>query len=213
MKLIKLTLLGLLVSFTIITGCQRDAHQDITSNKNQPAANNGTGVNTNSEVSGKEDGSGPCNPNAYTVILESRTLLANGNWEWIWSVQNPNPGNGSNGTVQNLSHWGMQLNACFNLGSMVTAAYSADGNNWTYFTPVYQTDPSQACMTTPVLKFDFGTEGSNKSYYKLVVRNYYPIGSGPAYYKSGVTTGCCTFYFSGIGCEGDGGGPRKGITH
>ena len=32
-----------------------------------------------------------CNPNAYAITLESKTLV-NGNWEWVWSVQNPNPG-------------------------------------------------------------------------------------------------------------------------
>jgi hypothetical protein len=207
MKLIRLTLLGMAAFFTAITGCQRDAHQDITSNQNQPAINNGTESIYNNPVAGK-GGGGTCNPNAYNIVLESRTQLADGNWEWIWSVQNPNPGNGSNGTVQNLSHWGMQFNACFNLASMVTAGYSADGVTWTSFTPTYQSDPSQSCMTVPVLKFDFGTTGGNKSYYKLVVSNNYPAGSAPGYYKSGANTGCCTFTFSGIGCEVEGEGPR-----
>jgi hypothetical protein len=62
-------------------------------------------------------------------------------------------------------------------------------------------------MTTPVLKFDFGTNGSAKSYYKLVVNMDYPAGPSPAYYKSGNNTGCCTFTFNGIGCP-EGENPR-----
>jgi hypothetical protein len=150
----------------------------------------------------KKSGSGTCNPNAYTITLESHTLV-NGNWEWIWSVQNPNPGNGNNGTSQDLSHWGMQVGSCVNLSSIVSGAYSSDGINWTNFTPSYQTDPSQSCMTIPVIKFDFGTTGGNKSYYRLVVNQDFTPGPVAGYYKSGVNTGCCTFSFTGIaGCGG-----------
>ncbi|MBK8953656.1 MAG: hypothetical protein IPM85_16850 [Chitinophagaceae bacterium] len=141
-----------------------------------------------------------CNSGAYTVTLESRNNI-NGNWEWIWSVQNSNPGNGNNGTVQDLSHWGMQFGSCFNWSSVVSAAFSADGITWVLFSPVYASDPSQSCMTVPVLKFDFGTTGSAKSYYKLVVNQNFVIEQTPAYYKSGSSTGCCTFSFSGIGCS------------
>jgi hypothetical protein len=139
--------------------------------------------------------------------LESRTPINGGNWEWIWSVQNPNPGNGGGGTVQNLSHWGMQFGSCIVWSSVLSAAYSGDGITWTAFTPLYQVDPSQSCMTSPVLKFDFGTIGSAKSYYKLVVSQDYSVGVVPGYYKSGANTGCCVFNFNGISCpyivEGD----------
>ncbi len=142
---------------------------------------------------------GTCNPNAYIVKLESKTQVGS-NWEWIWSVQNPNPGNGKNGTVQDLSHWGMQFGNCFLLSSVVDAAYSGDGITWTSFIPVYQVDPSQTCMNTQVMKFDFGTTGSAKSYYKLVVREDYPADLVTGYYKSGNNTGCCTFGVIGISC-------------
>ena len=136
---------------------------------------------------------------AYIISLES--ITQNGaNWEWIWSVQNPNPGNGNNGTVQNLSHWGMQFGSCFIWSSVVGAAYSSNGNAWTSFTPVYTVDPSQSCMTTPVLKFDFGTTGNTPSYYKLVLNQNLQPGYVPGYFKSGSRTGCCTFNFMGVGC-------------
>jgi hypothetical protein len=91
------------------------------------------------------------------------------------------------------------------MSAVVGAAYSADGITWTSFVPVYQTDPSQGCVATPVLKFDYGTVGSAKSYYKLVLNQSFPIGASFGYYKSGANTGCCTFTFNGIKCpeEGD----------
>ncbi len=140
--------------------------------------------------------------NAYTIALEDVNHVGN-NYEWIWTVQNPNPGNGNNGTVQNLSHWGMQLASCVPWSSVVGAAYSADGITWTSFTPVYQVDPSQNCMTQPVLKFNFGTVGSTPSYYKLIVNQNFSTGYVPGYYKSGSRTGCCIFNFVGIGCPSD----------
>lgn len=140
-----------------------------------------------------------CNPNAYVITLESVSPV-DGKFEWVWSVRNPNPGNGTNGTVQDLSHWGMQFGSCFNASHVVSAAYSSNGSSWHSFNPTIQVDPSQGCMTAPVLKFDFGTSGGNKSYYKLVLNGSYQSGPVPGYYKSGRKTGCCTFQFTGVAC-------------
>lgn len=145
----------------------------------------------------QQPAAGASDDNAYIVTLESRTLV-NGNWEWVWSVYNPNPGGGNNGTAQDMSHWGMQLASCVDWSSVVGAAYSSNGLSWTDFTPVNQTDPSQPCLTSPVLKFNFGTTGSAKSYYRLTVNQDYSEGPAGAYYKSGVKTGCLTFNFIGI---------------
>lgn len=208
MKTIRLSYLALITLLVTTASCQKDAQINAVSGNEPPAtpAVSATSATSGSSLSARETSSGPCNSNAYTVLLESRTLV-NGAWEWVWSVQNPNPGNGSNGTVQNLSHWGMQLGACVSWASVVGAANSADGVTWTSFTPVYQSDPSQSCMTTPTLKFDFGTSGSSKSYYKLVLNADYQVVAAPAYYKSGANTGFCTFSFAGVGCI-DGDGPR-----
>ena len=191
--------LGTIVSILIITSCQRNSSAETFAEKNSKtlAITEPSTVMSRSSIP-----PGACNPNAYTITLESHSQV-NGNWEWVWSVQNPNPGNGKNGTVQNLSHWGMELGTCVNWSSVVGAAYSSDGSTWTGFTPSYQSDPSQGCMTTPTLKFDFGTTGSAKSYYRLVVNRDFTAGPVQGYYKSGVNTGCCTFVFSGIsGCGG-----------
>src|SRR5690349_23127185 len=33
-------------------------------------------------------------------------------WVWIWEIKNTKPGNGTGGTVQDLSHWGIDLGKC-----------------------------------------------------------------------------------------------------
>jgi hypothetical protein len=201
MKTTRLSLLALIAMVLITSSCQKEAH----STANAAAGTIATpAIPSNPGNSFTAKGAtGPCNPNAYIILLESRNLV-NGKWEWVWSVQNSNPGNGNNGTVQNLSHWGIQFGSCFTWSSVVGAAYSADGSNWNSFTPLYQADPSQSCMTTPVLKFDFGTAGTAKSYYKLVVDREYQVLPSPGYYKSGANTGCCTLTYPGMGCGDDG---------
>lgn len=202
MKTPRLSLFVIMASLSIISGCQRNGGQDVfapgkTTTEKRPIQDAFSDLS-----SARQPGpGGTCNPNAYTITLESRTFV-NSNWEWIWSVQNPNPGNGGGGTVQNLSHWGMQFGSCFAWSYVVSAAYSADNITWTSFTPLYQIDPSQTCMTDPVLKFDYGTTGNAKSYYKLVISHDLPVGWVPGYYKSGVNTGCCIFNFMGIACPG-----------
>jgi hypothetical protein len=207
MKRVQHLAFGMAALLFVLTSCQQEAHRDVTPpvTENQVADISTSQVESAIAETGRAS-SGTCNPNAYTVILESKTAVAGG-WEWIWSVQNPNPGNGNNGTVQDLSHWGMTFGACFAPSSMVSAAYSGNGSTWTSFVPSYQADPSQSCMSLPVLKFDFGTQGTAKSYYKLVVNADYATGSTSAYYKSGGNTGCCTFTFTGIACE-EAEGPR-----
>ncbi len=143
-------------------------------------------------------------PTPYVIILESITQVGS-NYEWVWSVSNPNPGNGSDGTVQNLSHWDIELGQCATMDDIVGAAYSGDGVTWTPFIPTYEEDASMlnACslLTGPVLKFDFGTSGTAKSYYKLVLNKSLNIDMGAtAFYKSGNTTGCGTQCFPGLGC-------------
>jgi hypothetical protein len=203
MKTLRLPLLALMATLFIVASCQKNSKEELQTLSSKETINV-----PNSEqqtLSARQVApSGACNSNAYIVTLESHNIV-NGNWEWIWSVQNSNPGNGSNGTVQDLSHWGMQFGSCFNWNSVVSAAFSGDGITWITFIPSYQIDPSQSCMTTQVLKFDFGTTGNTKSYYKLIVNQNFAVGNITAYYKSGRNTGCCIFSFNGIGClEGDG---------
>lgn len=140
----------------------------------------------------------------YIVTLEGRVDNGDHTWTWTWSVQNPNPGNGTNGTAQNLSHWGFVLGSCVNFADVTAAGYSFNGTDWTNFSPSYAVDPSQSCMTNPVFKFDIGTTGSAKTYYRLVMSANYAVDPyAQGYYKSGSRTGCGLFQFSGIGCLDD----------
>ena len=209
MKTIKFTFPVLLTSILLLAGCQRDSSDELAVSKINEISQS---VSTEKEAiidagnSPTTEAAGTCNPNAYLVILESNIQVGN-NWEWIWSVQNSNPGNGNNGTAQDLSHWGMELGTCVNFAHITDAAYSNDGIVWTSFTPSYQIETSQSCKTVPVLKFDYGTTGNAKTYYRLTVNTNYTPGTSLGYYKSGNRTGCCTFSFTGLGC-GEEEGPR-----
>lgn len=203
MKTLRFIPLASFIALAAFVSCKADSLSDMTAPPDQTTNLTATAATGTSQIQQQSSGEARISSatacNSYNIALESKTLV-DGNWEWIWSVQNLNPGNGTNGTVQNLSHWGMQFGTCFSWSSVVGAAYSSDGINWINFTPVYAVDPSQSCLTTPVLKFDFGTTGGSASYYKLVLNEDYSIGSSFGYYKSGSRTGCCTFNFPGVDC-------------
>ena len=125
------------------------------------------------------------------------------NWVWIWEIKNLKPGNGTNGTVQDLSHWGIDLGKCVGLNDIVLAAYSQDKLNWTNFTPKFEADPSQECSTNKYVKFDFGTTGTQSSWYKMVITKNVTHVDTEALYKSGTNTGCGVFETCGFGCPKD----------
>jgi hypothetical protein len=122
--------------------------------------------------------------------------------EWIWTVTNPNPGNGLNCTLQNLSHWNLILPSCITNANIVSAAYSLDGNSWISLPAQIAVDPSSTCYAGLVLKFDFGTNGSAPTYYKLVTTGGVTLGLLTAVFKSGSRTGCHTYgeYVEGPVC-------------
>jgi hypothetical protein len=196
-KHLQILMLGAALSFA--TGCQKKQIDPVAK---QPA---GAAMRVSSEAL-----SSNC-PMPYQITLESTVDNGNGTYTWTWSVKNPNPGNGNGGTVQNLSHWSMKLNNCggtsgATLGDVTAAAYSANGTSWTSFTPTQQVDPSMmnTCNinTGNVLKFDFGTTGNAKSYYRVTLSRDFDVNmEGEAFYKSGTKTKCGTICFPGIGCE------------
>ncbi|MBC7948963.1 MAG: hypothetical protein H7Y42_13845 [Chitinophagaceae bacterium] len=197
MKTTRHLLLGTLLCISALVSCQRDYNELATTeiSSDQQVAENSTQDPPNNYT----DQYMAWYPNPYLITLLGPTQVGT-NWEWIWSIQNVNPGNGSNGSVQDLSHWGMTLGSCFDMNSVISAAHSTDGVNWKTFTPTLQVDNS-SCVSTPVLKFDFGTQGSRTSYYRLVVNQYYTWGISEGYYKSGKKTGCIPFNFFGIACS------------
>ncbi|GAA4337659.1 hypothetical protein [Flaviaesturariibacter amylovorans] len=143
------------------------------------------------------------NVSAYAVALESKVDNGNGTWTWTWSIRNTNPGNGNNGTIQNLSHWNMTLGSCVNFADIVSASTSYNGISYNSFQPTLAVDPSQNCVVTPVLKFNVSTSGSTKTYCRLVVKADYGVDNGAVgFYKSGARTGCGPLWFQGMGCLG-----------
>lgn len=138
---------------------------------------------------------------SYTITLLSIENVGT-NDTWTWSVSNPNPGNGDNGTLQDISHWSLPL--CPTAESaIVSAAYSTDGVNWISVSPTMDRDPSiRTCTSNDVLKFDFGTTGTAPTYYRITFNKYFAVDPmAVSYIKTGGgLKGCNMYMYSGIGC-------------
>ena len=134
----------------------------------------------------------------YTTQLISTQAVGLDN-EWIWTVTNPNPGNGTECTLQNLSHWNLILPDCVTNANIVSAAYSTDGVSWISLPAQIAVDPSSTCYSGLVLKFDYGTSGSAPTYYKLVTTGGVTPGPIAAVFKSGSRTGCHTYADFAVG--------------
>jgi len=159
--------------------------------------------------------SDPACSGPYSITLESVVNNGNATWTWTWSVLNPNPGNGSNGTIQNLSHWDITLGQCVTFTDVVSGGISADGITWTAFTPTFVPDPAMqnTCnlATGNVIKFDLGTIGAAKSYYRLTISKNVQVNTAAvAFFKGGVNTGCGQICFPGFGCQEP--GPLEGCS-
>jgi hypothetical protein len=136
---------------------------------------------------------------AYTITLQGKQT-AGANEEWVWVLNNPNPGNGNNGTLQDVSHWSMALPPQAE-DALVAVQYSDDGNNWHDLPVNVDRDPSiKLCTTIDVLKFNIGTKGTDPVYYKAVFNkkfNYNPYAT--SYIKTGGgMAGCNMYYFGGL---------------
>ena len=136
--------------------------------------------------------------NTYDAQLVSTTPVGT-NYEWVWSVTNPVPGNGADGTLQNLSHWSLAISDMVTVQDLESVWYSNDGVNWSPLPVSFAIDKSQECYRGTVLKFDHGTTGSATTYYKLVVNKEFTSGYTLANFKSGNRTGCYNGTVMGIG--------------
>ncbi len=133
--------------------------------------------------------------------LSTDNLTATNQQQWIWSLTNPNPGNGENGTLQDVSHWSIPLNARAE-AAFVSAEYSFDGITWYTLAVEIERDPSiRFCTGVDVLKFNVGTVGSAPTYYKATFSSEFPISlNATAWVKTGGgRTGCNLYYFQGLG--------------
>jgi len=158
----------------------------------------------------------PVNPGSctgYQVSLAIDKLSEPGKTIFTWTIINPKPGNGANGTLQNLSHWDFVPSTCLdnNWQDLLSASVNT-GSGWMQIlpTPMIQPDPSMnnggnACYANDVFKFNFGTNGSTPTQYRIVMLGSWNTSDLTVYYKSGATTGCCTTVLpgKGIGCRED----------
>ncbi len=141
---------------------------------------------------------------AYTISYLG-TELVNNNYQWTWSVVNPNPGNGNNGTLQNISHWSVPLSPIAE-AALVSAQYSFDGVNWLNVTTEVERDPSiRMCTTVDVLKFNIGSTGSAPTYYRATFSTDFLLNPyATSWIKTGGgLQGCNVYYFSGLGTTRD----------
>ncbi|NCU02489.1 MAG: hypothetical protein GXC73_00755 [Chitinophagaceae bacterium] len=200
------------VAVSLFIGCEKNADLTVEQKEKEaaPVTPPSAVLTTNLPIEGTPTCAGP-----YKVVLESVANNGNGTYTWTWSVQNPKPGNGSNGTVQDLSHWNITLGPCITIDNIVGGATSTNGTDWTAFTPTFQADPSlpnTGCdITASVVKFNVGTSGSAKSYYRLTINEDVLVDpASTGYYKSGANTGCGTFCFPGFACKPE--APNEGCS-
>jgi hypothetical protein len=130
-------------------------------------------------------------PMGYLTVELLSVNKVGDNWEWLWAITNLNPGN----KKQDMSHWGFRFDCIDDpiQNYMVSAGYGLDPENLTEFTPKYLPDgkANWECVgADPLLKFDYGTTGTQTSYYKLVLSKNFAVGTVLAAYKSGVKGGC-----------------------
>ena len=142
-------------------------------------------------------------PNAaavYEIVLVTKNNVG-ANTEWTWTVTNPNPGNGSNGTLKDVSHWDVSLNAAAE-AALTGAEYSFDGVNWHSSPIVVERDFSiKLCTLQDVLKFDAGTSGSAPTYYRAIFNGDFTLNPfATSWIKNGGGQQGCNFYFyTGMG--------------
>jgi hypothetical protein len=196
MKSLKLPLFGL--SALLFFGCQKATLQDSTATNLLRAEPLTLSVEATNCL-------------GYNVTLHVDQTSKPGYTIFLWTLSNPKPGNGKNGTLQNLSHWDFVPGTCLldNLADVTEAAYF-DGTNWQTILPltIEQDHAMDAggtfnCTTGNVLKFNYGTSGSTPSQYKIVMKGNWGTDDLTAYFKSGNITGCCsgTYANMGIGCK------------
>jgi len=143
------------------------------------------------------------NVDAYSIQLVSNSSdESRGTYEWTWVLTNPNPGNGENGTLQDVSHFSIALNAEAE-AALVSAEYSFDGITWISIPIVVDRDPGiRACTSTDVLKFDAGTVGSEPTYYRATFDQVFAVNPySTSWIKTGSRSGCNLYFFTGVGAS------------
>jgi hypothetical protein len=140
---------------------------------------------------------------SYQIALLGAPQVIGTNQVWIWSLVNPNPGNGDNGTLQNVSHWSLPLCPAME-SALVSAEYSYDQITWHSVALEMERDPSiRLCTSVDVLKFDIGTNGTQPNYYRITFNKILTVNPlAVSYIKTGGgLRGCNTYTYPGPGCS------------
>jgi len=141
---------------------------------------------------------------SYQIVLLTKNNVGS-NVEWTWSLTNPNPGNGNNGTLQDVSHFDLQLNSEAE-AALVSAEISNDGTTWQNSTIEVERDPSiRQCTGVDVLKFASGTSGTAPTYYRATFNADFTVNPfATSWIKTGGgLAGCNYYYYSGMGTRLD----------
>jgi len=140
---------------------------------------------------------------SYVINLESK-IQDGSNYVWTWTLQNPNPGNGDNGTLQDVSHWDIPLSLQAE-AALISAEYSLDGGiTWMSVTPEMDRDPSvRLCCLYDVLKFNVGTSGTNVNTYRLIFsEDFEENPNATSIIKTGGgLKGCNWYVYTGVGAQ------------
>jgi hypothetical protein len=139
------------------------------------------------------------NTASYQLTLLEKSVIGT-NQTWTWSLVNPNPGNGDNETLQDVSHLSFPLNALAE-AALVSAEYSYDGVNWTTNPISMDRDPAiKQCTSVDVLKFDIGTTGTAPLYYRITLNEQFETNAWATCYikTGGGRNGCNMYYFAGV---------------
>ena len=139
------------------------------------------------------------NVDRYQITLMSKETDGT-NETWTWSLVNPNPGNGDNGTLQDVSHLSLPLSLEAE-AALVSSEYSYDGITWTSNPISVDRDPAiKQCTGVDVLKFDVGTTGDAPLYYRLTFNDQFETNTWATCYikTGGGRNGCNTYYYSGV---------------
>ena len=140
----------------------------------------------------------------YEIVLVTKNNIGS-DTEWTWSLTNPNPGSGTNGTLRDVSHWDVALPAQAE-AALVSAEYSFDGVNWHSSSIVVERDFSiKLCTLVDVLKFDAGTTGSAPTYYRAIFDADFTLNPfATSWIKNGGgQQGCNLYYYTGMGTRLD----------
>lgn len=145
------------------------------------------------------------NVDSYSIQLLSNDANESrgGAYEWTWVLTNPNPGDGRDGTLQDVSHFSIALNAAAE-AALVSAEYSFDGITWISVSINVDRDPAiRQCTSVDVLKFDVGTVGSQPTYYRATFSEEFSENPyATSWIKTGGgRTGCNRYFFTGVGAS------------